>query len=188
MRRIAHVDAPLAFVRDLLHDVATWPRWMPGMAAVRVLERGGDRLRAEVGQSVLGQTWRQTVEVRLASGSVRVRALDGLLRWSAQWGFRAPPDGDGTTFSLELATDPGLLGRATRGTFHRVNDHRFDETVAAVARQAAARAPAPAAGRRLLVVYETPDGFEVEYAGRTYVARQAAAIRPGDRNLGTSSA
>jgi len=178
MRRIAHVDAPPAFVRELFHDVGSWPRWMPGLTACRVLESGADRVRAEVSQSVLGRIWRQTVEVRLAGGSVRVKALDGMLRWSAEWSFRVPPDGDGTTLGLEVETDSGLMGRATRGTFHRVNDHRFDETVAVLglrARRTAAPAAAPAAGRRLLAVYETPGGYEVWYAGRTYVAGKPVA-------------
>jgi len=173
MRRIAHVDAPPTFVRDLFHDVGSWPRWMPGLDACRVLESGGERVRAEISQSVLGRTWRQTVEVRLASGNVRVKALDGMLRWTAQWSFRPPPSGEGTTLALDVESDSGLMGRATRGTFHRVNDRRFDETGAVVGLRARrAPAPAAAAGRRLLAVYETPGGYEVWYAGRTYAAHQ----------------
>lgn len=175
MRRIAHVGAPPELVRELFHDVGSWPGWMPGLTACRVLEKGDGRVRAEVSQSVLGRIWRQTVDIGLASDGARVKALDGLLRWTVRWGFRAPPDGVGTTLSLEVEADPGLMGRATRGTFHRVNDRRFDETVAVIvlrARRTAAPA-APAAGRRLLVVYETTGGYEVWYGGRTYAARKA---------------
>ncbi len=176
MRRITHVDAPLPVVRDIFHDVESWPRWMPDFLACRILDGGPRERRAKVRQSVFGQTWQQTVDFRFTETNVRVRARDGLIKWSADWGFREPPDGDGTAVSLELESESGLLGRASRGLFDRINHRRFEATVAAVerrARQLAASAAAPAAdGRSLLTVYETADGFEVWYAGRRYVTRK----------------
>lgn len=180
MRRLAHVEVPLPRVREIFHDLGSWPSWMPDFTACHVLGRTSQGLRARVSQKVFGQPWQQTVDFRPAETGVDVRALDGLLKWRARWGFQEPPDGAGTTVSLDLETETGLLGLASRGLFDRVNHRRFDATVAALARRARQLAApeavpeAAAEGRRLLVVYETSDGFEVWYAGRRYVTRKRA--------------
>lgn len=180
-RRMAHVDAPLALVRDIFHDVESWPRWMPDFTSCKVLESAPHGLRAKIRQTVFGQTWQQTVDFRLSAGGVRVRARDGLLRWTAEWEFREPPESGGTTLSLDLESESSLLGLASRRLFERINHRRFEATVAAITRRtrqlaAAGAGPGePAEGRSLLVVYETADGFEVWYAGRRYVTRKAAA-------------
>ncbi len=177
IRRIARIDASLPLVVDLFRDVGAWSSWMPGMTQSRVLASGADRVRAEVSQTGFGRAWSNKIDVRFAGDRVRVHAVDGWFRWRAEWSFLKPPGGEGTTVSLELEVEPGLLGAAARRPFFKMSEGRFDETVAVMALQARRRqAPEarPAEGRSLLVVYETADGFEVWYRGRRYATRESA--------------
>jgi len=177
IRRIARIDAELPLVLDLFRDVGAWSTWMPGMTLSRLLTREDDRVTAEVSQTGFGRAWPNTIEVRFVGDTVRVRAFEGWFKWRATWSFLLPPGGGGTTISLDLEVEPGLLGAAGRRPFFRMSEKRFDETMAVIAHHARRRqAPEarPAAGRRLLVVYETSRGFEVWYCGRKYVTGQSA--------------
>ena len=176
IRRIARIDAGLPQVVDLFRDVGAWESWMPGITRSRVLTKSGaETVRAKVAQSGFGRAWANTIEVRFVGDKVRVHAVEGLFRWRADWSFLKPPGDEGTTVSLELEVEPGLLSTAFRRPFFKMSERRFDETVAVIAQQARRRQTPetrPAAGRTLLVVYETADGLEVWYRGRRYVNRE----------------
>jgi len=177
IRRIARIDAELPLVLDLFRDVGTWSTWMPGMTRSRLLTREDDRVTAEVSQTGFGRAWPNTIDVRFLGDRIRVHAFEGWFKWRATWSFLKPPGGEGTTVSLELEVEPGLLGAAGRRPFFKMSEKRFDETMAVIAHHARRREvpeARPAEGRPLLVVYETSRGFEVWYRGRRYVTRESA--------------
>jgi len=173
MRRVAHTEAPLAGVRALFHDLEAWPTWMPDLKSLRIVESRAGKTRATIEQAALGRVWKQNVEIALEDRRVSVRALDGLSRWKALWGFQSPPSGGGTTLSLELEATSSPLGAAGQKMFLRLNHRRFDTTLAAVSAHAArltVREVPGEEGRPEFAVYETDDGLEVWYRGRRYKA------------------
>ncbi len=188
IRKVARIDAPVEVVMDVFRDTDAWPQWMPGVASTRTLESGGDRRLVEVILLVLGRRQVQKLECSERDGRLTHRQVEGWFRkWEAVWTFRPPPEGRGTTVSLSLDFDLGLVGllvpRTLLGNWVR---GLIDETVKYGRRRAqqfARRRREPAhsvqLGQPVLQVFETADGFEVCFAGRTFLIE--ANDPPGER-------
>ena len=178
IRKLARIDAPVEAVEEILCDVDGWPQWMPGVAATRMLDSGAERSVAEVILSVFGRRLTQKLECREEDGCLTHRQVEGWFRkWEATWTFRTPPDGQGTILSLTLDVDLGMVKLLVPRSFLA---NWVGNQIADTLEQASRRAQALARGRRqptqavqlgqpLLTVYETADGFEVQFAGRTFM-------------------
>jgi hypothetical protein len=108
-REVVTVDAPVAQVARVLHDVARWPSWTPTMS--RVGRRGS-------GPLVVGETVR-VKQPRLPAGTWTVTAADDTgFRWTSSTpGVRSTGDhwatdagGGRSTVTLGLRLDGPLAG------------------------------------------------------------------------------
>ncbi len=180
IRKLARIDAPIAVVHEMFRDTDRWPQWMPGIASTRTLSGSPAKRIVEVVHLVRGRRVVQKLECRDAGGNLEHRQVEGWFRkWEADWAFSRPPEAPGqktpgTTVSLQLAVELGMAGvlvpkRFFRGWMNRM----LDQTI----RKARSRAPklivreptqAVRLGEPILQVFETPDGFEVHFAGRTF--------------------
>jgi hypothetical protein len=181
IRRLGTVDLPIDRVRELFSDPESWPQWMFGVLTARVIERSDGRQLAELKQALMGWKLRQRVELRVLPEGVAVRKVRGRpKRWEAEWRFSVPPDGRGTTVSMQFQYDLGAAAwlvtarRIARGT-----DRFFEKTLRGLERFAPPEADAellleraePRPGEPLLQVFETVSGLEVRVGGRTYFIR-----------------
>lgn len=175
IRKFGRLDAPRDAVARLFGDVEAWPQWMPGVKRLAVLARDERGLRIGVSQSFLGREFRQELEVRTSAASVALRQTAGAFRrWESTWRFSPPPDGSGTTVSLELDFDLGLLEwlspRAlVQGALDRLfaeGLQRAGQRLRSPAAPAAAEPAAAAEGDVLLQVFQTEGGLEIVVAGR----------------------
>lgn len=188
IRRLARIDAPVPAVRDVFLDTDAWPRWMPSVESTRTLVHDEDRRLVEVGLLVFGRRLLQKLDCREQGGRLIHRQVEGRFRkWEAVWDFRPPPEGDGTTASLTLDFDLGLVGRLLPGRLvGSWVSGLIDRTLEQGGRRArelarSRRQPTQAVelGQPLLEVFETVDGLEVRFAGRTFhlEAYEASAER-----------
>ncbi|MCP4661760.1 MAG: hypothetical protein GY856_40680 [bacterium] len=175
IKKLIRIDAPLRLVKDMFCDTDAWPQWMPGVNSCRTLREGDDCRVIEVHLSMQGKSFLQTREVRFAGNRVKQRQVAGWFRsWESEFSFHQPPDGKGTTISLRIDFDLGVRGLIIpRWVIQRMSVRLLDETTArakARARELMAkpRPEAAAEGESLLQIYETPDGLELWFAGRTY--------------------
>lgn len=178
IRKLARIDAPMAAVMDVFRDTDSWPQWMPSVASTRTLESGDDYRLVEVILLVFGRRLVQKLECREREGSLTHRQVDGWFRkWEAVWTFRPPPEGDGTTLSLALEFDLGVAGlfvprRLLSGWVRGLIDDTVSQGRERAQRFAGRRREPTLAvqvGQPLLKIYETIDGFEVQFAGRTFM-------------------
>ncbi len=177
IRKLARIDAPVDVVLEVFRDVDAWPQWMPGVASTRTLDRGAERNVVEVVLLVMGRRLVQHLECREQDGRLTHRQVVGWFRkWQAVWDFRPPPDGQGTVVSLQLELDIGVAGlfvpRKLLGDWVR---GYVDETVRQgreraqiFARRRSEPTQAVPVGEPVLQVYETANGFEIHFAGRTF--------------------
>ncbi len=188
IRKLARIDAPTEVVIDIFRDTDNWPQWMPGVASTRTLESSDDRRLVEVILLVLGRRQVQKLECREQDGRLTHRQVEGWFRkWEAVWTFRPPPEGLGTTVSLTLDFDLGfaglfvprkLLGNWVRGLIDNTVDNGR-KRAQRFARQRRQPTPAVQLGRPVLQVFETADGFEVCFAGRTFrIEASESAVEP----------
>jgi hypothetical protein len=176
IRRFATLNAPVDDVEAVLTDPVRLPEWMPGVLSTQILERRDQGFLVRMVQQNGGWRTSQTLDCRLGPRRLEQRQVAGTLRrWEAVWRFLEPPDGVGTTLALELEYETGLLGLvAPRRFLDRMFNQRFEDIARAAERRvrelrARETLAAPAAGERLLEVFETADGLEIRFAGRKYV-------------------
>ena len=178
IRKLTRVEAPVEAVRDVFRDTDAWPQWMPGVASTRTLEAGDDRRLVEVVLRVLGRRQVQKLECVERDGRLIHRQIEGWFRkWQAEWTFRPPPEGQGTILSLALELDLGVASflvprKLVAGWVRGVMGDTVDqarERAQALARHRRQPTAAVNVGEPLLEVYETADGFEVKFAGRTFM-------------------
>ncbi|MCP3961809.1 MAG: hypothetical protein GY719_28535 [bacterium] len=177
IRKLARAEAQVEVVQGVFRDSDSWPQWMPGVAATRTLSADGDHRLVEVILLVFGRRLVQKLECREQDGRMTHRQVKGWFRkWEAVWTFAPPPDGQGTTISLSLDFDLGvaglfvprkLLGDWVGGLIQDTLDQgrRRAEKLARSRRELTGAVPV---GLPLLQVWETADGFEVRFAGRTF--------------------
>ncbi len=177
IRKLARIDAPVEVVLEIFRDTDTWPEWMPGVASTRTLEPGAERKLVEVVLLVLGRRKVQQLECREHDGRLVHRQVAGWFReWRAEWTFRPPPEGQGTIVSLSLEFDIGMAGffvpRKFLGDWVKgVIDETVEqarERAQIFARRRREPTQAVPVGEPVLQVYETADGFEIHFAGRTF--------------------
>ncbi len=190
IRKLARIDAPIPLLREMFSNTDDWPRWMPGVIATRTLESSAERRLVEVIQLVHGHKLVQQLECLEVGKVLRQRQAAGWLKkWEAEWSFELPPEGGGTVLGLRLDFELGLLGLVIpRGPLRRWTHNQLDETFAKARARAELletrqRTPTLAVelGKPLLQVYETPRGFEVCFAGRTF--HIDAAERAGGQSV-----
>ncbi len=178
IRKLARIDAPVEAVLEVFRDVDNWPQWMPSVASTRILSSSANLRLVEVILLVFGRRLVQKLECRERDGRLIHRQIEGWFRkWEATWAFRSPPEGQGTIVSLTLEFDLGVVslfvprkfianwvGDLIAGTIENARERaqRF-------ARRRREPTQAVRPGRPLLTVYETADGFEVQFAGRTFL-------------------
>lgn len=186
IRKLARAEAPIAVVQDVFRDTDSWPQWMPGVAATRTLSDGGDRRLVEVIMLVFGRRLMQKLECRERDGRIVHRQVKGWFRkWEAVWTFAPPPEGQGTTISLGLEFDLGVAGlfvprRLLSGWVGGLIEGTLDQgrrRAETFARRRREPTKAVQLGQPLLQVWETADGFEVCFAGRTF---RIEALEPAD--------
>lgn len=177
IRKVTRIDAPVAVVREMFVDTDLWPQWMPGVAATRTLEKTAGRHLAEVVLQVLGRRMVQQLECREDNGRVLHRQVAGRFKkWDATWDFTPRPEDGATTLSLDLDFD---LGLARLLVPRRLLSNWVSSLIQDTMDQARERAQRLARGRReptqavhlgepFLQIFETADGFEVCFAGRTF--------------------
>lgn len=177
VRKFAHLPAPPDLVREIFTAIEAWPRWMPGVHHVEVVERAGERLRAAIDQTLRGRSARQLMEVRLLPDGMRQVQLEGWFkRWDARWRFLDPPDREGTTVSLTVDLDLGLVGLLSpRSLIDSTIEELFGQVVqgarSRVEEVIRARGSGTEAGETLVEILEAPGGLYVTWAGRRFVLR-----------------
>ncbi len=179
IRKLGRFEASVGVVRNMVRQTEDWPQWMSGIAATRTIsETEGSRL-VEVVHLFQGRRFVQLLECRDIGNGLEHRQKEGFFKtWNASWSFQEPPDGQGTTVSLsldlELGVTAGLLipKKLLRGWIGGL----LDDTIArgqerAVRLAGRSREPTQVVhvGQPLLQVFETAEGFEVVFAGRTFV-------------------
>ncbi len=189
IRKLARIDAPVEVVLHVFRDTDAWPQWMPGVASTRTLESSEDHSLVEVVLLVFGRRLVQKLECREQDGRLTHRQVEGWFhKWQAVWAFRSPPEGDGTVVSLQLDFDLGVAGyfvpRKLLGAWVRsviddtvVNGRQRAQRFARRRREPSQAVPV---GQPLLQVFETADGFEVIFAGRTFHLEAQAPATGGE--------
>lgn len=174
MRLLSRIAVPTAAARETFAEVDTWPLWMPGVERLEVLERSEQRLLIDVDLRQMGTHWRQTQEIRFTSDGLRQRQVAGKIRrWEAEWRFLEPPDGRGTTVSLGVDLDLGLLGVVIPNRFlQRSLEEGFEETLRRIQERAVTGGPVPTSPRSLLRLVRTLGGLEVEIGEGRYRLRR----------------
>ena len=173
IRKFARFVEPAELVRDLFMDVGAWPHWFPGIRTVSAVEGSRDRPVFDVTQHSFGREWTQRLEIRPTPSGFEQRQLQGRLkRWDLVWKFEPPPEGLGTTLSLEIDFDLGIVGRLTPArVIQRGLDQLFQDVVQNGRdrlRELAAAAPGDPEGAALMTVFSTPSGLEIQLEGRRY--------------------
>jgi ribosome-associated toxin RatA of RatAB toxin-antitoxin module len=179
IKKVARVDAPIEVVRSMFVDVANWTKWMPGVQSVRILEESDKSTMAEMKQIHMGRQLSQTLEFRFHASGMKQTQVEGWFKsWEADWRFIEPPDKSGTTISLALELDMGMLGLFASG---RMIQKSVDQMFAEMTRNVERRALAASVKRRasigsegpLLELFQTETGLELWFEGRQYFLQPA---------------
>jgi hypothetical protein len=177
------LPCPPDVVQELFGQIETWPQWMPGVCRVRVLERQADYARAELRTVLMGHELEQTVEFRRCGCRFLQRQIAGRVKkWDAEWNLLPTPDGKGTSLSVALDIELGILGLFVpqRTVRNGVNEwfgqlaRRVEERVRCVLAERQPASPTAGCddrGETLLQVYQCPDGLEVRVGGQRYYLR-----------------
>ncbi len=177
IRKLAHMDAPVAVVHEMFRETEDWPQWMPGITSTKTLStERGSRL-VEVTYLIQGRRFVQHLECRDTAHGLRHQQVKGWFRsWEAEWTFRANPQGHGTTVSMALELDLGMAAgwlvpkRMLRSWMGGLLDDTIAQGRARSARLAEIQRETTQAvglGQPLLQVFQTVEGFEVHFADRT---------------------
>jgi hypothetical protein len=171
IRKFGTVDAPVEVVRRIHCDIASWPQWMPGVRAVRILAEV-DRTRGRKIQTI-------TFEFLFNAYGYRERQVAGMLKkWEADWRFQAGPNNAGTLVSCRLELQMGLLGLfAPTQMIQRWIDRTFEATLRGLLDQArlagdtaAGEFESPAVCTSRIQVFATPTELEIWIGDRRYAA------------------
>ncbi len=179
IRKLGRFDAPIPVVRNMFRQTEDWPRWMPGIASTRTLSSTDSSRLVEVVHLVRGRRFVQHLECRDVGSGLEHRQQTGFFKtWNAAWSFQKPPDGEGTTVALSLELEVGITAGLLipKRLLQSWIGGMLDETIASGQKQAiglAGRQREPTqvvhVGKPMLQVFEVPNGFEVVFAGRTFV-------------------
>lgn len=186
IRKLIRMDAPPEVVHEMFRDTDEWPRWMPGITSTRTLESDEGSRRVEVIYLAHGRRLVQHLDCREVEDGLRHHQVRGWFKsWDATWTFRPADGGEATIVSLavelELALAAGLLlpRRFLRGWMSRLLEETLTQGRTRAARLAERqREPtqAVATGQPLLQVFQTAEGYEVHFAGRTFLIDPSRAV------------
>ncbi len=177
IRKFGSVGAPPNLVRRIFLDLESWPIWMPGIRAVRILERSGDQVVAEVQHARRPGFRKARLELREHSTGYFERQVGSQAKWEADWRFLEEPRGRGTVVSCRIDFDLGLIGAlAPRGMVQKFIDRTFDQALSGASGRArmtmaehpVASEPVDAASLRIRV-FATPLELEIWIGDRKYV-------------------
>jgi ribosome-associated toxin RatA of RatAB toxin-antitoxin module len=181
IRKFGSVDAPPPEVRRILLDIESWPQWMPGIRATRILERSEKRILAEVTRSEFGAVHKTRLEFFLSSTGYLERQVKGIARrWEGDWRIVESPSGNGSIVSCNLDVDLGFYGIFMPGRMmQRTIDRSFEKIMRGVEKRVERQRSASAtdrsssllAGVHRIQVFATPTGLEIWLDDRKYVAR-----------------
>ena len=179
IRKLARMEAPPEVVFEMFRDTDEWPRWMPGIASTRTLSEGPSSRLVEVIYIAHGRRLVQHLECREVESGLRHRQTRGLFKsWDASWTFRPAEGGEATIVSLalelELPVTAALLlpKRFLRGWVGRMLEDTLAEgrdRAARLAEQEREPTQAVEVGQPILQIFQTTEGFEVHFAGRTFL-------------------
>jgi carbon monoxide dehydrogenase subunit G len=182
VRKLARVAAPPLVVAEMFRNLERWSAWMPGVESVRLLEESSGGAIALIRQRWKGRILEQKWSFRFDQSSLTQEQIKGFFRrWRAAWSFVPAPDGEGTTVTVDLDIDLGMLGWVTPG---RIIQETLDGMFAEVIDKARARARAILAGETtsipaglqaedaLLAVFETTRGIELHLWGRRFLIHE----------------
>ncbi len=183
IKKVARIDSPLGLVRNMFADVANWPEWMPGVQSVRILEESEKTLRAEMRQIHMGRKLSQELVFRFHAAGMKQTQIRGWFKsWEAEWRFIEPPGKIGTTISLALDLDMGILGLfASSRMIQKSVDQMFADMTRNVERRARALsakrmkagAPTDLEDAPLFELFETATGLELWFEGQKYYLHPA---------------
>lgn len=178
LRKFARLPGPPVLVREIFVAVEAWPRWMPGVNGVEVLERTPERVRATVDQTLRGRSVRQLMEFQLHRDGMRQLQIEGWFKkWDARWRFLDPPDREGTTVALTVELDLGLAGLfSPRSLVDATIDEIFRQVVegatSRVEEVLRGRTAALEKGELVIEILEVPGGLELIWSGRRFTLRE----------------
>jgi ribosome-associated toxin RatA of RatAB toxin-antitoxin module len=175
IKKMTSLAVPVAPVQEVFNEIEAWPQWMPAIRRVRVLQKTESLAQVEVRSVMLGMEFDQTVEFRLQPGRVNQKQIAGRFKkWEADWRFLPSPDGNGTTLSVTLDIDFGILGMFVpqQKVANAVNEwftQLAQKTEERTRKRLLQRPPAPSAAgpsagapaEIVLQVYQTTEGLEV---------------------------
>jgi ribosome-associated toxin RatA of RatAB toxin-antitoxin module len=177
------VDAPVAEVHRCFSDIESWPQWMPGVRAIRVLERSGARALVELDRSTRRRRQKTTAELVFTPNGLHERQVTGPIKeWDAKWRFQVGPGNAGTLVSCQLELDLGFIGlfvpaksieRWIDRTFEKVLQGVRDQLRLARSANVAEERAQPAARTSRIQVFATPTELEIWIDDRKYVAHAA---------------
>ena len=185
IKKMGRIDAPVHLAKELFSDVAQWPEWMPGVVSAELLEESTDLQRFAMKQVHMGKELDQKMEFRFHAAGVKQRQISGWFKkWEADMRFLEPPDGSGTTLSLEISMElGGFVGLfAPTGMIEKALDDMFREMLGNAEHRLQLKKPARAArgptaaqapDAPLLRVYQIPAGLEVWVGERKYLLHAA---------------
>lgn len=177
IRRYTRVGTRAEDVMEVFRDTDAWPRWMPTIASTRTLAEEEGRRLVEVVGLMFGRRLVQKLECRERGDTLIHRQVEGWFKkWEATWTFRSSAESGGTVVSLSLDFDLGVTGLLVP---HRLLGNWVGSLIEGMLDQGRQRAERFARRRReptravevgqpLLQVFETADGYEIRFGGRTF--------------------
>ena len=117
-----------ADVFDIVADIESYPQFVPGCRAARILRRDGNRLRVEQELGLATWSWRFCTDAVLERPSrIAIRTREApFARLDQVWQFQ-PLNGDATEVSLHV--DYELRGRLLGRLVARLFDEGFHRTL-----------------------------------------------------------
>lgn len=173
IRKFARINAPVPTLTGIFADTDRWPLWMSGVETATSVRSTDDLEIVDLEIRTMGRKLEQRIECRVTGSTVRMEQISGFLKkWNSVWNFSPAPGDAGTTVSLELDFDLGMMGMVVPArAIQSEIDRAFDETVEGAKREVLAKIAARDAGgeqpgETVLEIWETRTGFEVLVAGR----------------------
>ena len=116
-------------VYQLVNDVESYPQYMDGCVAARILARDGDRMEAQLELARAGIRQSFSTRNRLVEGeSIALELIEGPFEFfNGRWDFRDLGESAcKVSLRLEFAVNNGLVGAAAARLFDRVTGDLVD--------------------------------------------------------------
>jgi ribosome-associated toxin RatA of RatAB toxin-antitoxin module len=133
------IRAPLDVVYALAKDVEQFPRFMPDLDSVRVLERDGNRTVTEWSGRAQGRRirWVEVDEWDDARYVCTFRQREGDFdRYEGTWSFEAAPEGCRTRLAVDFELNVPLIGPVLSNLVRSLMRKNCENMIGALARRA----------------------------------------------------